>query len=434
MALFNLFGAETRSTSLENPSVGLNDASAWRGVFNDGFKGFTDEEVNESTALGVPAIWAAVDTVAGSIASLPLHVYRNTADGPVPADGDPVYSLLHTVVNDDLLTTSQWRRWVITRLMLEGRAVCWIERNGANKAMNIWPLDLSTVTIKKVDGRTVYERKRKTRNAKTGLMEDTFAAVDVLDFVWTLKADGFSHINPIQQHRNAIGLTIACERYAASNFASGGVPPAVATMPAGSPAAMDRAATEISNRLKSGARNRDPVMTLPTGVEIKAIGLNHTQQQMIEARKLQITEIARIWKIPPSFLQDLSTGTFSNVEQQDLAFVKHTLMPWLTMIEQELNAKLFGRKSTNYAEFNTLGMLRADLKTQAESLRSLTTAGVYTINEARAYLGKAAIKGGDQPLIQGAMVPLNMAGQHITNKATPTTEPGTPDDTGDQDQ
>lgn len=432
MAIFNIFGAETRSTSLENPSVSLNDASAWRGVFNDGFKGFTDEEVNEKTALGVPAIWAAVDAVAGAIASLPLHVYADAGDGPVKADRDPVYSLLNGVVNDDLLTTFQWRRWVVSRLMLEGRAVCWIERNGANKAMNIWPLDLSTVTIKKVDGRTVYERKRKTRNAKTGLMEDTFAAADVLDFVWTLKADGCSHINPIQQHKNAIGLTIAAERYAAGNFTNGGVPSAVATMPAASAGQMDRAASDITARLKAGARNREPIMTVPNGVDIKAIGLNHSEQQMVEARKLQITEIARIWKIPPSFLQDLSTGTFSNVEQQDLAFVKHTLMPWLTMIEQELNAKLFGRKSSNYAEFNTAGMLRGDLKSQAESLRSLTTAGVYTINEARAYLGKSAITGGDQPLIQGAMVPLNMAGQHL---ATTTTQaPVNPDNSGDQAQ
>jgi HK97 family phage portal protein len=427
MALFGLFGGETRSNSLENPAVSLTDANAFRLAFGGDFKGFTDEEVNENTALGVPAIWAAVDAVSGAIASLPLHVYRNTDDGPVTADSDPVYSLLHAVVNDDLLTTSQWRRWVVTRLMLEGRAVCWIERNKANKAMNIWPLDLHTLTIRKVDGRTVYERRRKSGGV------DTFAATEVLDFVWMPAADGFSHINPIQQHRNAIGLTIAAERYAAGNFTSGGVPAAVATMPAGSPAAMDRAATEIAARLKSGARSREPVMALPSGVEIKAIGLNHTEQQMIEARKLQITEIARIWKIPPSFLQDLSTGTFSNVVMQDLAFVKHTLMPWLTMIEQELNAKLFGRKSTSYAEFNTAGMLRADLKTQAESLRSLTTAGVYTINEARAYLGKSAIKGGDQPLIQGAMVPLDMAGQHVAAATTqaPTQDPAAP---GEEDQ
>lgn len=432
MALFNLFSGETRANSLENPSVSLTDANAFRLAFGGDFKGFTDEEVNENTALGVPAIWAAVDAVSGAIASLPLHVFTNTGEGPVKAEKDPVYSLLHDVVNDDLLTTSQWRRWVVSRLMLEGRAVCWIERNKANKAMNIWPLDLSTLTIKKVDGRTVYERRRKSGGV------DTFAASEVLDFVWTLKADGFSHINPIQQHRNAIGLTIAAERYAAGNFANGGVPTAVATMPAGSPGAMDRAATEISSRLKAGSRSREPVMALPSGVEIKAIGLNHSEQQMIEARKLQVTEIARIWKIPPSFLQDLSTGTFSNVEQQDLAFVKHTLMPWLTMIEQELNAKLFGRKSSNYAEFNTAGMLRGDLKTQAESLRSLVTAGVYTINEARAYLGKPAITGGHQPLIQGAMVPLDMAGMHLNQPATTTQdttqEPGTPDDTGDQDQ
>lgn len=431
MSFFGLFGAETRSNSLENPSVSLTDANAFRLAFGEAFKSFTDEEVNERTALGVPAIWDAVNFVSGSVASLPLHVYRRTDDGPVKADGDPVYPLLAGTVNDDFLTSFQFRKWLMTRLMLEGRAVVWIEKNKANRPMNLWPLELATLTIKKVDGRLVYERRRKS-----GVV-DVFAAAEVLDFLWMPAGDGVSHINPISQHRNSIGLTIAAERYAAGNFASGGVPPAVATMPAGSPAAMDRAATEIGARLKAGAKSRAPVMALPTGVDIKPIGLNHSEQQMIEARKFQITEVARIWNIPPSFLKDLSTGTFANTEQQDLAFVKHTLTQWLKMIEEELNAKLFGRKSTNYAEFNLAGLLRGDFKTQMEGLRTGVFGGIYKPNEARAFLNLPAEDGGDQLLIQQATVPLKDAGKTPAPApaADPTTqqeEPGQP--AGDEDQ
>lgn len=417
MSLFGIFGGETRSNSLENPSVSLTDENAFRLAFGDTFKGFTDEEVNERTALGVPAIWDAVNFVSGAVASLPLHVYRHGDDGPVKADGDPVYPLLTGTVNDDLLTSFQFRKWLMTRLMLEGRAVVWIERNRANRPMNLWPLDLSTLTIKRVDGRMVYERKRKSGAV------DVFAAGEVLDFVWMPAGDGISHINPIQQHRNSIGLTIAAERYAAANFASGGVPPVIATMPAGSPAAMDNGAALLSQKLKGLSKSKTPVLPMPTGVDLKPIGLNHSEQQMIEARKFQITEVARIWNIPPSFLKDLTGGTFNNSEHQDLAFVKHTLTQWLKMIEEELNAKLFGRKSSNYAEFNLAGLLRGDFKTQMEGLRTGVFGGIYTPDEARGYLNLPAKPGGDRLLIQGATVPLTDAGKQVAPTAPTQSNP-----------
>jgi HK97 family phage portal protein len=433
MSLFNLFGAETRSNSLENPSVSLTDANAFRLAFGDGFQGFSDEYVTEKTALGVPAIWDAVNSVSGAVAALPLHVYRQTDAGPVKADGDPVYPLLHGVVNDDGLTSFQFRKWMMIRLMLAGRAVVWIEKNLANRPMNLWPLDLSTLTIKFVDGRKTYERKRKFPNPKTGLMDDTFSAADVLDFIWMPAADGISHINPISQHVNSIGEMIAVQRFASGNFSSGGVPAVIASMPAGSPGAMDRGASELNARLKGLAKSKTPVLAVPDSVKIDTIGLNHTDLQLIEVRKFQIAEAARIWNIPATFLKSLEGSSFNNVENLDIAFVKHSLRQWLTMIEEELNAKLFGRKSSNYAEFNLAGLLRGDFKTQMDGLRTGVFGGIYTPNEARAYLNLPA-KGGaaDELMMQGATVPLSQVGQTPADQTNP--EPGTPDDTGEPTQ
>ena len=70
---------------------------------------------------------------------------------------------------------------------------------------------------------------------------------------------------------------------------------------------------------------------------------------------------------PPVFLQDLSTGTFSNVEQQDLHFVKHTLRRWIEQAEQEMNLKLFGRESDLSVRFNVDSLLRGDLKTRMKA-------------------------------------------------------------------
>ena len=59
--------------------------------------------------------------------------------------------------------------------------------------------------------------------------------------------------------------------------------------------------------------------------------------QLIELQKFCVEQIARIYSLPPVFLQDLSTGTFSNLEQQDIHYVKHTLRRWIEQTEQEMS-------------------------------------------------------------------------------------------------
>ena len=78
-------------------------------------------------------------------------------------------------------------------------------------------------------------------------------------------------------------------------------------------------------------------MALPLGHELKTIGLSPENMQLIELQRFSIEQIARIYSLPPVFLQDLTHGTFSNTEQQDLHFVKHCVKRWVEQFEQESN-------------------------------------------------------------------------------------------------
>lgn len=123
-----------------------------------------------------------------------------------------------------------------------------------------------------------------------------------------------------------------------------------------------------------------------------------------------VEQIARIYSLPPVFLQDLSTGTFASTEQQDLHFVKHTLRRWITQFEEEMNLKLFGRESDLHVRFNVDNLLRGDLKTRMEAHATSVQNGIKTPNEARHEEELAPLPSGDQLLIQGATVPI---GQQI---------------------
>lgn len=78
---------------------------------------------------------------------------------------------------------------------------------------------------------------------------------------------------------------------------------------------------------------------MPPGYSLKSVGSDPDKGQMTEARLFQIQEIARAFQLPPVFLQDLSKGTFSNTEQQDLQLVKHLIGQWAKAFEDELNLK-----------------------------------------------------------------------------------------------
>jgi HK97 family phage portal protein len=152
---------------------------------------------------------------------------------------------------------------------------------------------------------------------------------------------------------------------------------------------------------------------------------------MIELRRFQISEASRIFNVAPALLFDLSTGTYSNVEQQSLSFATQTITPLVKLIEQELNLKLFGgnpntrQNTVNYVEFNVDALVRGDLKSRMEALARSVNAALLTPDEARALDNRPAMPGGDRLYIQGATVPLEDAGKTVpaTNPAPEPEEP-----------
>jgi HK97 family phage portal protein len=175
---------------------------------------------------------------------------------------------------------------------------------------------------------------------------------------------------------------------------------------------MARAADDLEDAVRKAAREKRQALVLPAGLTVKTIGTDAEKAQLIETQRFLIEQVARIYNLPPVFLQDLSHGTFANVEQQDLHLVKHTLRHWVKQWEGELNLKLFGRLNRRqFVRVNLDGILRGDFKTRTEGYAAAIQHGVMTPDEARALEGRAPMPGGDQLYLQGAMVPIQQAGQ-----------------------
>lgn len=351
--------------------------------------------VTTDTALQVPAVWAAVSFLSRTLAALPLHLYRSTDDGAVKQAGG-LATLVHEAPNDET-TSFKWRQHFWQQVFTGGRGLSWVERSG-NNIVGLWNIDPTKTKITRSGGRTTY----------TQGTQPTYQAREVLDVPFMLKPDGLAHYGPIASGNKAIQLAIAMNDYGSGFFNGGGVPPLAVKgpMPAGKDA-MIRAQKQIQEAIEASRESDVPITNLPTGYELVPIGFDPDKGQMTEARRFQIEEIARIYNLPPVFLQDLTHGTFSNTEQQDLHLVKHVVAQWAKAFEQELNLKLFGqRNGGRFIEHNLDGIMRGDFTSRMEGMASAVQNGLLTPNEGRKLDNRPPMPNGDDLMIQGATVPL----------------------------
>ena len=393
--------SKERRAGLEDPTVPVSSdqlVSLWVGEFGGTSTG---EPVTIESALGVPAVWAGVNFIAGTIAGLPLLTYRKGRKGRARVN-DSLAEMLQKRVNAET-SSFEWRKYTVEQVLTGGRGLTFIERNSLGDVVALWPLDPTQTTIRRVDGRKVFDYKDAGRTVR-------YEAADVIDVPAMLKADRITHRSPLMANKEVIAMAQAMTKYGGSYFRNGGVPPFAVTGNFTTPKGMQAAADDFEGAIRKAAKDKRQALVLPTGLEVKALGADPQKSQMVESQRFVIEQIARILQLPPVFLQDLTHGTYSNTEQQDLQLVKHTIKRWVEQFEQELNMKLFPMGSPLYVEFSMDGLLRGDFKTRMEGIAQGIQNGVLTPDEARAMENRESMPGGDRLFIQGATIPLDQAG------------------------
>lgn len=358
-----------------------------------------DVSVTTESALSVPAVWAAVNFLASTVAGLPIGLHTKTEGATKHADDPVISAILNAAINDQT-TAFAWRKHAMEQVLTTGRSFTYVEKTRAGRIVNLWPLNPLKVTVRRDDNGVV----QYTYDDAGGRV--VYGSSEVIDVAFMLRPDGLAHRGPIQSVRDTIGMAIAATQYSSKFFKNGGVPPFVVTGPFQSGQAMKRGGDDIADAVRKAASEGRSALVLPNGLEIKSVGADAEKSQLIETRRFLVEEVARVYSLPPAFLQDLTHGTYSNTEQQDLHLVKHTLKRWCEAFEQELTLKLFGRNSPVWAEFNMDGILRGDFKTRMEGYASGIQNAVLTPNEARRLENRPDLAGGDELMIQGATVPL----------------------------
>lgn len=173
-------------------------------------------------------------------------------------------------------------------------------------------------------------------------------------------------------------------------------------------------------RFATGKKSVRTIVPLPNFVELDALkGSSLADNQFLELRKYSALQIAAAFGIKPNQLNDYEKSSYSSAEAQQLSFYVDTLLYIIKQYEEELTYKLLSADEVAqglHFKFNVSVILRADSKTQIESLAQAVSNGIYTLNEARALLDLQSKEGGDRLTLNGNAIPAELAGIQYTAK------------------
>lgn len=362
--------------------------------------------VTTEKALSVPAVWCAVNFLSATLAHLPLQHYRRDSKGNSKKQDSVIAGLLNDAANDDL-TSYDFRKWLWERYFTKGRALAFIEKDESGEPINLFPLAGSRTVIKRdaVTSGRIYEHSGADGRKRT------YHSSEILDLTFMLKEDGIGHYSPLDKCCEAIRSALATVLYGSKIFQNGGLPPFAVTGPMASSQSLSRAADDVASAATEAFNKGRPALALPAGHELKSLGIDPDKLLMVDFQRFLIEEIARIFQLPPAFLQDLTRMTFTNAEQQDLHLSKHVILRYTAQFEAQLDLKFFGRPKKNsrvkmYTAHNIDGLLRGDYASRMEGHAKAIQNAIKTPDEIRALEDLPPQAGGDVLLIQGATVPL----------------------------
>ncbi len=368
--------------------------------------------VSPDSALRLAAVYACVRVLSESMASLPLVIYQRRADGGKDKVTDHWLFRLLAKRPNRFQNPFEWREMLQGHLALRGNAYNQIITNAKGEVVELMPLHPDRIRLELLPSGEYRYR-----------FTDRFGNESILPRgeVWHLRglsSDGLLGMSPIELARENLGMALAAQDYGARFFANDAKPTGGWIEFPGSfkDSEAKKVFRESYQQAQSGA-NRGKVLVLENGMKFHEVGVTNKDAQFLELRKFQITDVARLFRVPPHMIGDLDRATFSNIEQQSLEFVMHTMTPWAERWEASIESELLLEGDDIEVEFDFANLMRGDAASRASFYQSGIQNGWLTRNEARIAENLNPLDGLDEPLR-----PLNMVEESTAEDVALDTE------------
>jgi HK97 family phage portal protein len=345
--------------------------------------------VSETTAIDVPVVFCAARVIAEGIGQMPVRVVQETYD---EASGLPRLRVVRDHWAHQLLavrpngwqTSYEFREGMIFNATLAGGAIA-IKNTVNGVVRELLPVPAGAWAVEQLADWSLRVRVNYSDKA-----HDYFELNQVF-YLRGPSLDAFRGLAAVRLAREAIGLSKALERQQAKLAGNGGKPSGVLTF-----AQPLKPETKENLRQawqeKFGANGDGGIAILDGDAKFQSMTMTSVDAQYIETRRLQVEEIARVFRVQPIMLMQADkAATFASAEQMFRNHVVHTLGPWVERFEQAANRDILGNDEALRVDLDERNLLRGDFKDQAEyytkALGSGGQPGWMTPNEIRVEVG-----------------------------------------------
>jgi HK97 family phage portal protein len=358
--------------------------------------------VTPRDALQYTPFWAAVRQISGTLASLPFKVYeRLDGGGKRPRSEHRVYGLLHDRPNPymDALTFVETRQ---AHALCYGNGYAEIQRDGAGRAIALWPL-LPNKTRRKLDaGGVPYYEVTLPTGGTVAIADENVLHIKGLGF------DGYTGYDVVSFHREALGYGMAVKEYGARFFANDANPGGVYESPNPLTDKAYQRLKDAYEKAHRGLTNAHRIAILEEGTKWNAVGVDPQKAQALEVQKWTVDDCARIFLMPPHKIASMEFSKYANVYELNIDFYISPMLYWFRKWESEVSYKLFGsgERGRLFAEILAEAMLRGNLEAQAAYFKAGREGGWLCADDIREKMNMNPLPDGKGQIF---LQPLNFA-------------------------
>jgi HK97 family phage portal protein len=362
--------------------------------------------VNPETVFKVNAIFSAVSLISDTISTLPVDSYIRRDGARFAFRPRPVW-----VQQPDIDTTKEaFYGSLIVSMLLDGNGFVRCFRDAAGRVINMTVLNPAKVEIRKNKvGEVVYIYDGEGKPLNKNEM------IHIPDVVRPGEIRGISRVTALKDN---FGLALALESYAARFFGQGATTQGLIEFPGNLTPEQAKQLVDGFDARHRGFRKAHKTGVLSGGAKYVNTSVENDKAQFIDSRRMAVEDVARAFNIPPHLLGLPGTNTYSSVEQNNIAFVTHTLRPIVQKLESAFTPLMANEPggSTAFIKFTLDGLLRGDANSRFSAYSTGLQAGYLTINDIRRLEDLTPVDGGDIIRVPLANVNIDAAELVATDK------------------
>ena len=378
------------------------DRSAWGGFwFNPVPMRAGSANVTGDAALQLSAVYACVRVLTDTVSALPFTMYRTANNGAKTQIRDHWLYRLFAKRPNAYQNPLEFIEMMQGHLALRGNAFAQIVSDRRGEVTDLHPIHPDLVTIEMLSAVNWRFRVKNSDGTETIL-----GRADVFH-IKGLSPNGVVGYNPIALARKMLATGMAAQDYGMRFFENDAAPSGGwIEHPSNFKDVEAKRLFRDSWQEMQGGKNKGKTAVLEFGMKYhEGVSISNADSQFIETKRMARSEIATMWRIPPHMIGDLDKATFSNIEQQSIDFVVHSIIPWLRRWEEAIKFTFLDPEDDDLCvSFPVISLLRGDSAARSTYINTRIMNGSMTRNEARLMEGDNPLPGLDEPVLM-----LNMA-------------------------